>query len=121
MNANSGTPMTVRSNRIVLLESAPTLPSAATRRSHDCAALEFQAAMAKGITNSSVTLIEITVSQGKSGGGVLFFVACSNANASSMSRGSLHANPVKLTLNGAGLGSNPAGNVAAAAPGPVGG
>ena len=39
-----------------------------------------------------------------------FFVACSNAYASSISFGSLHAVPVKLTLYGAGFGSNPAGN-----------
>ena len=33
----------------------------------------------------------------RSGGGVRFFVACSKANASSSSRGSLQAGPVKLT------------------------
>src|SRR5262249_36007952 len=49
-------------------------------------------------------------SHGKSGGAILFFVACSNANASAISFGSLHAVPVKLTLNGVGLGSKPAGN-----------
>ena len=45
-----------------------------------------------------------------------FFVACSNANASSINFGSLHAVPVKLTLNGTGLGSNPAGNALAPVP-----
>ena len=49
-------------------------------------------------------------SYGNSGGGMRFFVACSNAYASSISFGSLHAVPVKLTLNGCGLGSKPAGN-----------
>jgi hypothetical protein len=38
------------------------------------------------------------------------FVACSNAYASAMRRGSLHAEAVKLTPNGAGRGSKPAGN-----------
>ena len=46
---------------------------------------------------------------GKSGGAVRFFVACSNAYASAINLGSLHAVPVKLTLKGAGLGSKPAG------------
>ena len=44
------------------------------------------------------------------GGGTRFFVACSNAYASSISRGSLHAMPVKLTPNGAGFASKPSGN-----------
>jgi len=37
-----------------------------------------------------------------SGGGIRFFVACSNAYASSISFGSLHAPPVKLTPYGIG-------------------
>ena len=49
-----------------------------------------------------------------------FFVACSNANASATSFGSLHAVPVKLTLNGSGFGSNPAGNAFAPVPGGTG-
>lgn len=40
---------------------------------------------------------------GKSGGGTRFLVACSNVYASRNSVGSLHAIPVKLTPNGAGL------------------
>jgi hypothetical protein len=36
-------------------------------------------------------------SQRPSGGGTRFFVACSNAYAIAMRRGSLHARPVKLT------------------------
>ena len=47
---------------------------------------------------------------GNSGGGILRFVACSNAYAISMRRGSLHAPPVKLMPSGAGFASNPAGN-----------
>src|SRR5262249_1645698 len=47
---------------------------------------------------------------GVDGGGTRFFVACSNAYASSMSRGSLHAVPVKPMPNGGGLGSKPPGN-----------
>ena len=47
---------------------------------------------------------------GKSGGATRFFVACSNAYASPISFGSLHAVPVNVTLNGDGFGSNPAGN-----------
>ena len=43
-------------------------------------------------------------------GATLFFVACSNAYASLRSVGSLHAMPVKLTPNGDGCASNPAGN-----------
>ena len=39
-----------------------------------------------------------------------FRVQRSNAYASSISRGSLHARPVKLTPNGAGFALNPAGN-----------
>ena len=42
-------------------------------------------------------------------GGTRRFVACSNANASPRSRGSLHAVPVKLTPYGAGLASKPWG------------
>jgi hypothetical protein len=47
---------------------------------------------------------------GNSGGDTRFFVACSNAYASSISFGSLHAVPVNVTLNGEGFGSNPAGD-----------
>jgi hypothetical protein len=47
---------------------------------------------------------------GNSGGATRFFVACSNAYASPISFGSLHAVPVNVTLNGDGFGSNPAGN-----------
>src|SRR5947207_5563474 len=58
--------------------------------------------------------------QGNSGGAIRFFVACSNAYASSINFGSLHAVPVKLTLYGAGFGSNPAGNAVAPVPGGTG-
>ena len=44
-------------------------------------------------------------------------VACSKANASVISFGSLHAPAVKLTPYGAGLGVNPAGKGFAAAAG----
>jgi hypothetical protein len=37
------------------------------------------------------------VAYGNNGGGIRFFVACSNAYASSISFGSLHAIPLKLT------------------------
>ena len=47
-------------------------------------------------------------------------VACSNANASWMSFGSLHAGPVKLTPYGAGFGTNPAGNAFVPVPGGTG-
>jgi hypothetical protein len=47
--------------------------------------------------------------QGNKGGGVRRLVACSNAYAISISRGSLHAVPVNPTPNGAGLASKPAG------------
>ena len=47
---------------------------------------------------------------GKSGGATRFFVACSNAYASSISFGSLHAPPAKLTPNGAGLALKPSGS-----------
>ena len=57
---------------------------------------------------------------GKSGGATRRLVACSNAYASSISFGSLHAVPVKLTLNGVGLGSKPAGNAAGPSPGGTG-
>src|SRR5262249_25935575 len=49
-------------------------------------------------------------SYGADGGGTRFLVACSNEYASSSSRGSLQAAPVKLTPNGPGFASNPAGN-----------
>ena len=42
-------------------------------------------------------------------GGTRFFDACSNAYASSISRGSLHAMPVKLTPYGAGASVKPSG------------
>ena len=58
----------------------------------------------------------ISARYGNNGGGMRFFVACSNAYASSISFGSLHAVPVKLTLNGAGFGSKPAGNALAPVP-----
>ncbi len=48
-------------------------------------------------------------------GGTRRFEACSNAYASAMRRGSAHASPVKLTPNGAGFASNPAGNAAVGA------
>src|SRR5580704_18985634 len=43
-------------------------------------------------------------------GATLRLVACSNAYANSISRGSLHAVPVNPTPNGAGLALNPLGN-----------
>ena len=57
---------------------------------------------------------------GNDGGGTRFFVACSNAYASSISFGSLHAVPVNVTLYGDGFGSNPAGNVVGPWPGGTG-
>src|SRR3990170_3246263 len=45
-----------------------------------------------------------------SDGGTRLFVACSKAYASSMSLGSLHESPVKLTPYGPGFASKPAGN-----------
>src|SRR6185436_8986359 len=47
---------------------------------------------------------------GNKAGGTRFFVACSNAYASSISFGSAHAMPVKLTPKGVGFASKPAGN-----------
>ncbi len=47
---------------------------------------------------------------GNIGGACRFLVACSNAYAIVTSTGSLHAAPVNVTPNGAGFGSNPAGN-----------
>ena len=55
---------------------------------------------------------------GNCDGALRRFVACSNAYASAMSFGSLHAVPVKLTLYGCGFGSKPAGN--AVGPSPAG-
>ncbi len=46
----------------------------------------------------------------RSGGGTRRRVACSKAYASRRSVGSLHAPPAKLTPNGTGFASNPAGN-----------
>jgi hypothetical protein len=46
---------------------------------------------------------------GNSGGATRFLVACSNAYASSIGFGSLHAVPVNVTLNDEGFGSNPGG------------
>ena len=43
------------------------------------------------------------------GGGTLRIVACSKAYANSISRGSLHALPAKLTPNGRGFSSTPTG------------
>ena len=57
---------------------------------------------------------------GNSGGATRRLVACSNAYASSISFGSLHAGPVKLTLNGCGFGSKPGGNAFAPSPGGTG-
>ena len=54
-------------------------------------------------------------SYGNPGGAILFFVACSNAYAISISFGSLHAMPVKLTPMGPGLALNPSGNGGASA------
>src|SRR5262245_26027364 len=54
--------------------------------------------------------------QGTEVGGTRRLVACSKANASSSSFGSLHAIPVKLTPNGAGFGSKPAGKGFAGGP-----
>src|SRR4030095_8651965 len=53
---------------------------------------------------------------GNSGGGIRFFVACSNEYASSMSFGSLHAIPLKLTPYGSGFASNPDGKGALLGP-----
>lgn len=49
------------------------------------------------------------------GGGVRFFVACSNAYATFSSVGSLQADAVKATPNGCGFKSNPGGNDSACA------
>ena len=46
---------------------------------------------------------------GAEGGGIRFLVACSNAYANSMSRGSLHAIPEKLIPYGIGLALKPSG------------
>src|SRR5262245_9382642 len=54
--------------------------------------------------------------QGNNGGVDRFLVACSNAYANSISFGSLHAVPVKLTLNGAGRGSKPSGKAVGPVP-----
>src|SRR5690606_7237080 len=54
--------------------------------------------------------------QGNCGGAERFLVACSKAYASSTSFGSLHAEAVKVTPNGAGLGSKPAGKACAPVP-----
>ena len=43
------------------------------------------------------------------GGAIRRIVACSNAYATSINRGSLHAIPAKLTPYGRGFGSNPSG------------
>src|SRR5262249_62011005 len=56
----------------------------------------------------SVTVV--SRSYGNRGGGTRFFVACSNAYASSISLGSLQAMPVKLTPNGPGFALKLAGN-----------
>ena len=49
------------------------------------------------------------VSYGIPGGGTRRIVACSKAYANSISRGSLHAIPAKLTPNGRGFGAKPSG------------
>ncbi len=54
----------------------------------------------------SVAIRELSYCTGVDGGDTRLFVAYSKAKASSMSRGSLHAVPVKLTPNGAGLALN---------------
>ena len=59
------------------------------------------------------------VDYGNSGGRTRRLVACSNAYASAINRGSLHARPVKLTPNGAGRASKPAGNAGAGALGTI--
>src|SRR5262249_28578549 len=59
-------------------------------------------------------------SYGADGGGMRRFVACSNAYASSISRGSLQAKPVKLTPNGAGFAPKVSGNGGAGASGAFG-
>src|SRR5262249_27350880 len=59
-------------------------------------------------------------SYGADGGGMRRFVACSNAYASSISRGSLQAKPVKLTPNGAGFAPKVSGYGGAGARGAVG-
>jgi hypothetical protein len=51
-----------------------------------------------------------SVDHRKPGGGVRFFVACSNPYARRSRVGSLHAMPVKLTPKGCGFGSKPGGN-----------
>src|SRR5262249_57246384 len=58
---------------------------------------------------------------GADGGGMRRFVACSNAYASSISRGSLQAKPVKLTPNGAGFAPKVSGNGGGGGSGAVGG
>ena len=65
--------------------------------------------MLKSLMHPDLELFGTARPYGKSGGAVRFFVACSNAYASAINLGSLHAVPVKLTLNGADLGSKPAG------------
>src|SRR5207244_13589329 len=52
-------------------------------------------------------------------GGTRFFVACSNAYASSISRGSLHAVPVKPTPKGPGCAVKPSGNAGVGAFGTI--
>lgn len=47
---------------------------------------------------------------GNCGGGMRFFVACSNAYANPTSFGSLQAAPVNPIPNGAGFASKPGGN-----------
>src|SRR5439155_24969319 len=51
-----------------------------------------------------------TCDYGAPSGATRRFVACSNANASSSRRPSLHAIPVKLTPYGAGFALKPSGN-----------
>jgi hypothetical protein len=47
---------------------------------------------------------------GADAGATLRLLACSNAYASAIRRGSLHAVPVNPTPNGIGLALNPSGN-----------
>src|SRR5688572_26185890 len=60
-------------------------------------------------SRSRSSIMSVIVGYGAPGGGTRRLVACSNAYASSISRGSLHAVPVKLTPYGAGCSVNPGG------------
>src|SRR5688572_9535596 len=60
-------------------------------------------------SRSRSSIMSVIVVYGALGGGTRRLVACSKAYASSISRGSLHAVPVKLTPYGAGCSVNPGG------------